>query len=149
MGYRARHSAPSPPVLRVLACARRAPGSAEGWGNDADAKRLVMTFLGRMGYEAIDAGSLADSRRVEPGSPIYVWPYAPAIPSGLSGEKAEDFYVSTPGEPFGADEARELIMSATRPQRIGGYPEDLPPTWVAIVTRWTEVANRSARRSAG
>jgi predicted dinucleotide-binding enzyme len=116
-------------------------------GNDPEAKGIVTTFLEKIGYDAIDAGSLADSWRVEPGSPIYVWPYAPEVPAGLSEEEAEAFYVTTPGPPISATEAHELIAKAVRPDRIGGSPEDLPPVWVAVVGRWAEVAAKAQKRA--
>lgn len=118
-------------------------------GDDSDAKRLVIRLLERIGYNAVDAGSLADSWRLEPGSPIYVWPYAPEVPAGLSGEETELFYVAIRGKPFGIEEARQRIAKAVRPERIGGYPEDLPSTWVAIVGHWSEIVHRAARPSTG
>jgi predicted dinucleotide-binding enzyme len=116
-------------------------------GDDADAKRTVISFLEKIGYDAIDAGSLAESWRVEPGSPIYVWPYAPKVPAGLSGEDAEVFYVTTPGPRVSAAEAQQLISKAVRPERIGGYPEDLPSVWVAVVRRWAEVLQKAQKNS--
>jgi predicted dinucleotide-binding enzyme len=116
-------------------------------GDDADAKRTVISFLEKIGYDAIDAGSLAESWRVEPGSPIYVSPYAPKVPAGLSGEEAEVFYVTTPGPRFSAEEAQQLISKAVRPERIGGYPEDLPSVWVAVVRRWAEVLQKAQTSS--
>ena len=108
-------------------------------GDDADATRIVIGFLEKIGYDAIDAGSLAESWRVEPGSPIYVWPYAPQVPAGLTGNAAEAFYVTTPGPRVSAAESQQLIANAVRPERIGGYPQDLPPSWVSVVARWAEV----------
>jgi len=116
-------------------------------GDDADAKRTVISFLEKIGYDATAAGSLAESWRVEPGSPIYVWPYAPKVPAGLSGEEAEVFYVTTPGPRVSAAEAQQLISKAVRPERIGGFPEDLPPVWVAVVWRWAEVLQKALKSS--
>ena len=114
-------------------------------GDDADAKRTVISFLEKIGYDATAAGSLAESWRVEPGSPIYVWPYAPEVPAGLSGAEAEVFYVSTPGPRVSAAEAQQLVSKAVRPERIGGFPEDLPPVWVAVVWRWAEVLQKAPK----
>jgi predicted dinucleotide-binding enzyme len=52
------------------------PGSAERRaipiaGDDPEAKRVVTRLLDDIGFDAFDAGSLADSRRLEPGSPVY------------------------------------------------------------------------------
>jgi predicted dinucleotide-binding enzyme len=44
-------------------------------GDDADAKRLVGDLLDRLGYDAYDAGSLADSWRFDVGTPAYGAPY--------------------------------------------------------------------------
>jgi predicted dinucleotide-binding enzyme len=46
-------------------------------GDDAGAKAAVTAFLDSIGYDAVDAGSLADSWRQEPGSPAYGAPYGP------------------------------------------------------------------------
>jgi predicted dinucleotide-binding enzyme len=40
-------------------------------GDDEDAKRLVFGLVDQIGFDAVDAGSLADSRRQEPGAPVY------------------------------------------------------------------------------
>jgi predicted dinucleotide-binding enzyme len=46
-------------------------------GDDAAAKAAVTAFLDSIGYDAVDAGSLADSWRQEPGTPVYGTPYGP------------------------------------------------------------------------
>jgi predicted dinucleotide-binding enzyme len=46
-------------------------------GDDAAAKAAVTAFLDAIGYDAVDAGSLADSWRQEPGTPVYGNPYGP------------------------------------------------------------------------
>jgi hypothetical protein len=133
------------PHLLINACPNEVAGrtTLPVAGDDAAAKSTVINFLGRIGYDAIDTGSLAESWRVEPDSPIYVWPYAPKVPPGLSGEEAEVFYVTTPGPRVSATEAQQLISRAVRPERIGGYPENLPPVWLAVVGRWAEVLRRA------
>ncbi|MEV4197640.1 NADPH-dependent F420 reductase [Micromonospora globbae] len=40
-------------------------------GDDADAKAAARAFLDRIGYDAVDAGALADGRRYQPGTPAY------------------------------------------------------------------------------
>jgi predicted dinucleotide-binding enzyme len=40
-------------------------------GDDPEAKRVVAGLLDDIGFDAFDAGSLADGRRLEPGSPVY------------------------------------------------------------------------------
>ena len=44
-------------------------------GDDADAKSAVTEFLDSIGYDAYDAGSLADSWRFDVGTPAYGRPY--------------------------------------------------------------------------
>jgi 8-hydroxy-5-deazaflavin:NADPH oxidoreductase len=44
-------------------------------GDDDAAKIAVTEFLDSIGYGAVDAGSLADSWRQEPGTPVYGPPY--------------------------------------------------------------------------
>ena len=46
-------------------------------GDDPDAKAAVTAYLNAIGYGAVDAGSLADGRRQEPGTPAYGAPYGP------------------------------------------------------------------------
>jgi 8-hydroxy-5-deazaflavin:NADPH oxidoreductase len=46
-------------------------------GDSAAAKAAVTAFLDSIGYDAVDAGSLADSWRQEPGTPVYGAPYGP------------------------------------------------------------------------
>jgi 8-hydroxy-5-deazaflavin:NADPH oxidoreductase len=40
-------------------------------GDDEEAKRRVIGLIARIGFTGVDAGSLADSRRQQPGSPLY------------------------------------------------------------------------------
>ena len=59
------------------------PGSAAGRsalpiaGDDEDAKAAVTMFLDWIGYDAVDAGPVAESWRQEPGTPVYGTPYGP------------------------------------------------------------------------
>ena len=46
-------------------------------GDDAAAKAAVTAYLDSIGYDAVDGGSLADSWRQEPGTPVYGTPYGP------------------------------------------------------------------------
>ena len=46
-------------------------------GDDASAKAAVAAFLDSIGYDTVDGGSLADSWRQEPGTPVYGNPYGP------------------------------------------------------------------------
>jgi predicted dinucleotide-binding enzyme len=40
-------------------------------GDDAEAKGLVSRLIREIGFTPVDTGTLAESRRQEPGSPIY------------------------------------------------------------------------------
>jgi 8-hydroxy-5-deazaflavin:NADPH oxidoreductase len=46
-------------------------------GDDEQAKQAVSAFLDSIGYDAVDAGPLAESWRQEPGTPVYGSPYGP------------------------------------------------------------------------
>jgi 8-hydroxy-5-deazaflavin:NADPH oxidoreductase len=46
-------------------------------GDDAAAKAAVTAFLDSIGYDAVDAGSLAESWHQEPGTPAYGTPSGP------------------------------------------------------------------------
>ncbi|MBL7256158.1 NADPH-dependent F420 reductase [Paractinoplanes lichenicola] len=69
-------------------------------GDDAAAKQRVTEFLDTIGYDAVDAGTLADSWRQEPGTPVYGPPY------GSYGE--------LPGTPAPAATIREALDAAKR-----------------------------------
>jgi predicted dinucleotide-binding enzyme len=69
-------------------------------GDDPAAKQAVTGFLDSIGYGAVDAGSLADSWRQEPGTPVYGAPYGP-----FSLEK---------GAPASEDTIRAALAAATR-----------------------------------
>ncbi len=57
-------------------------------------------FLDSIGYGAVDAGTLADSSRQEPGSPVYGAPYGP--------------FSDETGHPASADAIRAALAAATR-----------------------------------
>lgn len=40
-------------------------------GDDPEAKATVTALIDEIGFDTYDAGSLADGRRIEPGSPVY------------------------------------------------------------------------------
>jgi 8-hydroxy-5-deazaflavin:NADPH oxidoreductase len=68
----------------LLSLARPAGGAAAAdrtflpiAGDDPAAKQAVAAFLDSIGYGAVDAGTLADSWRQEPGTPVYGAPYGP------------------------------------------------------------------------
>ncbi|MDH2425284.1 NAD(P)-binding domain-containing protein [Sphaerisporangium sp. TRM90804] len=73
-------------------------------GDDASAKATATAYLDAIGYDAVDAGTLADSWRFQPGTPAY---------GGLYGGDAEHFWES-PGVPAGATALRAALEEAKR-----------------------------------
>ncbi|MEH3038522.1 MAG: NADPH-dependent F420 reductase [Sphingomonas paucimobilis] len=100
-------------------------------GDDEAAKRIVTDVLDTIGYDVVDAGSLADSWRIEPNTPIYFWRYAPVVPEGVSGDEAKRIYQQS-GEPVSAEQARDLIDNAVRPSPIGGTLEGMPQVHIDL-----------------
>ncbi|MEW1722555.1 NADPH-dependent F420 reductase [Streptomyces sp. NPDC093109] len=85
-------------------------------GDDAVAKAEATALLDLLGYDAVDIGTLADSWRSQPGTPVYVDPYFTAKPEQeLSQEEMYGWYVRTPGTPVAADRVAALARSAVRP----------------------------------
>jgi 8-hydroxy-5-deazaflavin:NADPH oxidoreductase len=80
--------------FRHLASLARPHGAADRSalpiaGDSAAAKAAVTAFLDSIGYDAVDAGTLADSWRQEPDRPVYGAPYGPfsdatGIPAGAA-----------------------------------------------------------------
>jgi 8-hydroxy-5-deazaflavin:NADPH oxidoreductase len=68
--------------------------------DDAGAKESVVAFLDAIGYGAVDDGTLAESWRQQPGTPVYGSPY---------GE-----FENEKGTPAGADVIRAALAAATR-----------------------------------
>lgn len=101
-------------------------------GDDPAAKEAVTRFLEAVGHDVVDAGSLAESWRIEPETPIYFWPYAPAIPDGITGDEEKRFYLEHPVPPVSPEAARAMIDSAERPSPVGGTLAGMPPAHVAI-----------------
>jgi predicted dinucleotide-binding enzyme len=73
-------------------------------GDDQDAKKSAAEFLDAIGYDAVDAGSLAESWRFEPGTPAY----------GLLYAGGADNFMEVAGHPVGADVLREALAAARR-----------------------------------
>ena len=74
-------------------------------GNDARAKESAAALLDTLGYDIVDVGTLADSWRVEPGTPVYGIPYLKDPSAALP----ED-----PGNPAGTDKIRAAVAAAVR-----------------------------------
>jgi hypothetical protein len=92
-------------VARHLQALARPAGAADRTalpiaGDDADAKATVTAFLDALGYDAVDAGPLAEGWRFQPGAPAYGEPYAGT--EGFGG----------PGAPADAATVREALDRA-------------------------------------
>jgi len=85
------------------------------FGDDEGAKAEVSAFLDAIGYDALDAGTLAESWRAENGRPAYVMPYA------------SDGDVTAPA-PATAEEVRELLARADRSRDPQPASLDAPPS---------------------
>ena len=91
--------------FRHLASLARPSGSADRSalpvaGDDPAAKAAVTGYLDAIGYDAVEDGSLADSWRQQPGSPVYGAPYGP--------------FSSETGRPADADTIRAALAQASR-----------------------------------
>ncbi|MFF4250430.1 NADPH-dependent F420 reductase [Streptomyces sp. NPDC001663] len=86
-------------------------------GDDATAKAQVTELLDVLGYDAVDIGTLADSWRSQPDTPVYVQPYMAERPEGLSQEEGHRWFFETPGVPVPAARVKELTDAATRENR--------------------------------
>ena len=69
-------------------------------GDNAAAKSAVTQFLDSIGFGAVDTGTLAESWRQEPGSPVYGAPYGP--------------FDNEAGQPASADTIRAALAAAAR-----------------------------------
>lgn len=93
-------------------------------GDDAAAKEQVTRLLDVFGYDAVDIGTLADSWRTEPNTPIYVQAYMPQPPDGLTMDDDElgPWWFESPGVPLPASRLRELVEAAVRGAAGGTTP---------------------------
>jgi predicted dinucleotide-binding enzyme len=109
----------------------RPSGAADRWalpiaGDDADAKAEVAKFMDVIGYDAVDCGTLADSWRIEPNTPVYVLPYVGEPPAEMTKEQRRRWFRSDRSARMPADKVRELVALARKSDRVGGHFEDLP-----------------------
>jgi len=91
--------------FRHLASLARPAGAADRSalpiaGDDAAAKAAATAYLDAIGYDTVDDGSLADSWRQEPGTPVYGAPYGP--------------FSSKTGSPADAAKTRAALAQASR-----------------------------------
>lgn len=78
------------------------------FGDDTEAKGRVSAIVDDLGFDPVDAGTLAESWRAEPESGAYTAIYAADL-EGLARD-----YLADPGAPVAADRLRELIAASTR-----------------------------------
>ncbi|MER8002145.1 NAD(P)-binding domain-containing protein [Streptomyces sp. NPDC095613] len=72
-------------------------------GDDDEAKKSVTALLDRLGYDTVDVGAIAESWRIQEGSPAYVLPYLsdPQLP-----------FFRDPGKPAPAKAIRTALEQA-------------------------------------
>ncbi|UGT62213.1 NADPH-dependent F420 reductase [Nocardia asteroides] len=78
-------------------------------GDDSVAKARVSTIVNTLGFDPVDAGTLAESWRFEPESGAYTPIYA------ADADKFALDYLADPGAPVPADRLRELLSVSHRP----------------------------------
>ncbi|GAA3221964.1 NADPH-dependent F420 reductase [Nonomuraea helvata] len=82
-------------------------------GDDAAAKAEAALLMDVLGYDAVDIGTLADSWRSEPNTPVYIEPYLGEVPA-MNVEAFLRWTFQTPGVAVPAAEIRKLAEVAVR-----------------------------------
>lgn len=82
-------------------------------GNDGQAKAQVAALVHDLGFDTVDAGTLADSWSFEPESGAYTPIYA-ADQAALAAD-----YLADPGAPLSADRVEQLLATSHRPDVAG------------------------------
>ncbi|WUB61107.1 NAD(P)-binding domain-containing protein [Streptomyces sp. NBC_00582] len=89
-------------------------------GDDPAAKAEVTGFLDVIGYDTADIGTLADSWRIGPNTPVHVQPYLGPRPEGRTdAEERARWFFQAPGVPVPTARVRELAAAAV-PVPAGG-----------------------------
>ncbi|MBG0855702.1 NAD(P)-binding domain-containing protein [Streptomyces spinoverrucosus] len=84
-------------------------------GDDPTAKTEAAQLLDTLGYDTVDIGTLADSWRSEPNTPVYVQPYLPGRPpEGAGQEEVMSWFLAVEGVPVPAHQVKELTDGAVR-----------------------------------
>ncbi|WP_104165231.1 NADPH-dependent F420 reductase [Cryobacterium sp. N22] len=78
-------------------------------GDDSEAKARVSSIVNTLGFDTVDAGTLADSWRFEPESGAYTEIYA------ASADGFRSDYLADRGAPVPVDRLRELLAVSHRP----------------------------------
>ena len=80
-----------------------------------------MQVIDRIGYDAVDMGSLADSWRSEPTTPVYVFPYIAKSQEALTPGAAESYFMRAPGAIVSSEQVKALLARAVRHDKMHGY----------------------------
>jgi predicted dinucleotide-binding enzyme len=83
-------------------------------GDDPAAKEVVADLLDVLGFDTVDLGSLAESWRSEPNTPLYAFPYIGQPPSGLTVHELVAWAQAAPGIPVPAARVKDLAAAAAR-----------------------------------
>lgn len=84
-------------------------------GDDPTANNDVTDVLDVLGFDAVDLGTLAQSWRSEPNTPLYAIPYLGQPPSGLTTVPELVAWAQTaPGVPVSAAQVKDLAAAAVR-----------------------------------
>ncbi len=83
-------------------------------GDDVAAKKEVADLLDVLGFDAVDLGTLAESWRSEPNTPLYAIPYVGQPPSGLTVPDLVAWIQGAPGVPVSAARVEELAAATVR-----------------------------------
>ena len=110
-------------------------------GDDAAAKAEVSNLLDLLGYDTTDIGTLADSWRSEPGTPVYCLPYFPGqAPEGVRPHEAFRWFFETPGIPVSADRVKDLTAGTVRGPAGGQLPE-MAASLAGLDARLSQIAS--------
>ena len=83
-------------------------------GDDPAAKKEVADLLNLLGFDTVDLGSLTESWRSEPNTPLYAIPYVGQPPSDLTVPELVAWVQAAPGVPVPATRVKELAAAAVR-----------------------------------
>ncbi|MEV4575472.1 NAD(P)-binding domain-containing protein [Nonomuraea jabiensis] len=82
-------------------------------GDDAEAKAEATRLLDVLGHDAVDIGTLADSWRSEPNTPVYIQPYLGELPA-MSVADFLRWTLGSPGIAVPAAQVGRLVEAAVR-----------------------------------
>ena len=110
--------------IRLLSCARakNAPdrSALPIAGDDAKAVAVVSNFIDTIGYDPVHYGTLVESWRSEPTTPVYVFPYIAKNETALSPDAIDEFFVRAPGAVVSSEEVKSLLSKAVRHDNMVG-----------------------------